>query len=167
MKTRMLHIACIMFVMAILHSAYGQTKDGLGVGLMVGEPTGISLKKWIDADRAFDAGIAWSFSDNASLHFHGDYLIHRNDDFPPPELKGKSRYYYGLGFRIKLKEDNRGRGKNDDDAMIGIRIPLGITYLFSEAPIDIFAEIVPILDVAPDTDVRLNAAIGVRYYFGK
>jgi hypothetical protein len=31
--------------------------------------------------------------------------------------------------------------------------------------VEFFAELVPILDVVPDTDADLNASIGARYYF--
>jgi hypothetical protein len=31
--------------------------------------------------------------------------------------------------------------------------------------VDIFLEVVPILDLAPKTDFKINAAIGARYFF--
>lgn len=167
MKNRLLVAGCIAFSIAIGNNTHGQGKDGMGVGIMVGEPTGLSLKKWVAEDRAINAGIAWSFADNASLHFHGDYLFHRFDILSTPELSGTLPIHYGIGFRAKLREDNRGRGRNDANAMISVRFPIGLSYLLPDAPIDIFAEIVPVLDVAPKTDFSLNAAIGIRYYLGK
>lgn len=158
--------AVIALGLVIAGGAYAQGKDGVGVGLIVGEPTGLSLKKWIGGNSAIDAGVAWSFSENASLHLHGDYLFHRFDLLSAPELKGTIPLYFGLGARVKFKEGDNGHGRNDSDALVGIRVPLGIAFLFSNAPVDIFAEIVPILDVAPDTDLGFNAAIGARYYFG-
>jgi len=66
---------------------------------------------------------------------------------------------------VKLKDDNNGRGRrNDHDELLGVRVPFGLTYLFAKSPFDIFAEIVPILDLVPDTDFGLNGAIGVRFY---
>ena len=52
-----------------------------------------------------------------------------------------------------------------DDTQLGVRVPLGLAYLFQTAPVDIFLEIVPILDFIPETDFRINAALGARYYF--
>ncbi|MBP2681688.1 MAG: hypothetical protein H6Q78_1551, partial [Candidatus Krumholzibacteriota bacterium] len=46
------------------------------------------------------------------------------------------------------------------------RVPVGLTYIFDGAPLDIFFEIVPILDLIPDTEFDANAAIGIRFYFG-
>ena len=55
--------------------------------------------------------------------------------------------------------------KVQDEKRFGIRFPLGINLYIAEAPIDIFFEIVPILNLAPKTDLDLNAALGIRYYF--
>jgi hypothetical protein len=41
-----------------------------------------------------------------------------------------------------------------------------LTYIFQSAPVDIFFEVVPILDLVPDTEFDLNAALGARFFFG-
>ena len=158
-------ITSIALFTAFLVSTAAWGQEGFGLGIIVGEPTGLSLKKWINEERAIDAAAAWSFSENKSFQFHVDYLIHNYSLLKPMNAKGKLPVYFGVGARLKLKEENEGKGRNDDDAIFGIRVPLGISYLFSDAPIDLFAEIVPVLDIAPDTDFDLNAAIGARYYF--
>jgi len=163
-KMKKLAAAAIAICMASASYTHAQGKDGIGVGAIVGEPTGVSLKNWVDANRAIDAGVAWSFSENPSLHLHGDYLYHRFDVLSAPELKGRLPLYFGFGARMKFKEGNDGQGRNDHDALLGVRVPLGISYLFSDVPIDIFLEIVPVLDLVPDTDFSFNAAIGARFY---
>jgi hypothetical protein len=60
-----------------------------------------------------------------------------------------------VGARFKFENQNR----------FGVRFPVGITLFIREAPIDFFLEVVPILNLAPDTDFDLNAALGARYYF--
>lgn len=157
--------ALLVFSMAALSSARAQPKAGLGIGIVIGEPTGLSLKKWSSNNRAIDAGIAWSFSENDSLHFHADYLLHRFDLLAAPDMRGRLPLYLGLGARVKLKENGNGGGRNQNDALVGIRVPFGISYLFAEAPVDVFLEIVPVFDIAPDTDFDLNSAIGMRLYF--
>jgi len=142
-----------------------RSDNGLGVGLIVGEPTGISVKNWIGENRAIDAAAAWSFSGNDSFQLHADYLFHNFFLTLPDDFTGQLPVYFGVGCSVKLTDTNDQNGRNDEKASVGIRIPLGISYLFADAPVDIFAEIVPILDVAPDTDLDINAAIGVRFYF--
>jgi hypothetical protein len=61
--------------------------------------------------------------------------------------------------------DDDGRGRNENDAMFGIRVPVGITYLFDDYPLDLFFELVPVLDLSPDVDLDINAALGLRFYF--
>ena len=48
---------------------------------------------------------------------------------------------------------------------LGVRFPVGIAYLFDGAPVDIFLEVVPTLNLIPETDVDLDAALGARYWF--
>ena len=51
-------------------------QEGLGLGIILGEPTGISFKSWLSTTTAFDMAAAWSFVDEDALHLHGDYLVH-------------------------------------------------------------------------------------------
>lgn len=146
----------LLILTATISSAQAQSSGGRGVGVIVGEPTGLSFKKWIDNVRALDAGIAWSLSKNESLHLHVDYLFHRFDRISNIEVKGKLPLYFGIGVRVQL---------NDADDVVGVRAPLGISYLLPDAPIDLFVELVPILDIVPGTEFNLNAALGARYYF--
>ena len=53
----------------------------------------------------------------------------------------------------------------EHDSRIGIRIPVGLAYLVESEPLDVFVEIVPLLDLAPDTEFDLNASVGARYFF--
>ena len=142
----------ILFIILFLSVANAQSK-GIGLGLIVGEPTGISFKYWTGSTTAFDAALAWSFSDEGAFHIHGDYIFHNFTLITIPE--GKLPFYYGIGARIKTANDTK----------LGVRVPLGLAYLFNSAPIDIFLEIVPILDLTPKTDFAINAALGARYYF--
>ena len=142
----------ILFIILFLSVANAQSK-GIGLGLIVGEPTGISFKYWTGSTTAFDAALAWSFIDEGAFHIHGDYIFHNFTLITIPE--GKLPFYYGIGARIKTANDTK----------LGVRVPLGLAYLFNSAPIDIFLEIVPILDLTPKTDFAINAALGTRYYF--
>ena len=128
-------------------------EEGVGLGVILGEPTGVSFKTWLSKTQAIDAAAAWSFGNKSAFHLHADYLFHnwsliRVDRSNIP-------IYYGIGARLKFEDDNR----------FGVRFPVGITFFIREAPIDFFFEIVPILNLAPATDFDLNAAIGARYYF--
>ena len=128
--------------------------EGFGVGVILGEPTGLSFKQWVSDQTAIDAAAAWSFGEENAFHVHLDYLIHTGGR-PDPEV-GRIFFYFGIGGRLKAEEE-QGR--------IGARIPLGVAYEFDESPVDVFFEIAPILDLAPETELRVNGGFGVRYFF--
>lgn len=166
----MRNTASWLIVMLVLASA-GELRavDGLGVGLILGEPSGISIKKWITPDRALDAAAAWSMSEHERFQFHADYLIHTFDWFNPGVHPGQLPFYYGIGGRIRLADDTHHRWRDDhytaDETTVGVRVPFGIAYLAASVPLESFLEIVPVLDLAPDTHVGVNGAIGFHYYF--
>lgn len=141
--------------------------EGVGVGVILGEPTGLSVKKWVSATRAVDGAAAWSLSDNESFRLHADYLIHLYDPEDLQAIQDKVPLYYGAGLRVRLEDDeDEGKGNGDDeDTTLGVRIPVGLTYYLPKQSIDLFVEIVPVLDVVPDTDFDIDGAIGARFYF--
>jgi hypothetical protein len=151
----MIRSAVLMLLVSLLSfSAVPAQDEGFGLGVILGEPTGISWKAWTGSRTAVDGAVAWSFEKEAAIHLHADLLWH---NFGPFEAdRGEFNLYYGIGSRIKFEDDSR----------MGARVPLGLGYLFGTAPLDFFIEIVPILDLAPETDFSLNAAMGVRYFFG-
>ena len=104
---------------------------------------------------AFVGGAAWSFSDNGDFAFHLDYIWHQYDWISVD--KGRLPVYFGIGGRMKLNDGG--------DDLVGARIPIGLNYHFADAPVDAFVEVVPILDLAPATEFRMNAALGARFFF--
>lgn len=144
--------------------ARAQLKDGLGVGIMLGEPTGLAFKMRTGEEQAVAVGVAWSFTENPSFQFQMDYLLHNFEIFNSPGQQEQLALYYGLGGRLRLK-DNSDKDNKNDEVLVGVRLPVGITYLFKDAPVDIFLEAVPILDVVPDTDFGWGAAFGAHFYF--
>lgn len=133
--------------------APGQPGD-FGFGAMLGAPTGLSLKYWLNETAAIDGALAWHFGDNSQFQIHTDYLWH----LPISGVtvpNGKLPFYVGAGLRVIA----------GDHSNAGIRIPLGLSYLVERAPVEVFAEVVPVVKFAPDTEGDIDGAIGVRYYF--
>ena len=126
---------------------------GFGLGVLLGEPTGIGLKYWLGSRTAIDGGIAWSFSGDDSLHIHLDYLLQNFNLFKLK--KGQLALYYGIGGRFKDEEERR----------IGVRVPVGIDYISEDVPMDIFFELAPVLDLVPGTELELMGCLGIRYFF--
>jgi hypothetical protein len=124
------------------------------LGVVLGEPTGLSAKYWLSNVNALDFGAAWSFEGDGQFHFHCDYLFHNYDAFHVTE--GSLPIYFGIGGRVRFdKDDNR----------LGLRLVVGIEYLFEQYPMSLFFEVAPIVDVAPETEAAVNGGIGIRYVF--
>ena len=154
-------------------SASGSSGN-LGLGIMLGEPTGLTLKNWLSSTRAFDLGVTYSFGNYFAVL--GDYLFHfpgafsssaRSDvanDFVP---------YLGIGAIAFFDTGSNGIERNGffrrndlgSSVGLGVRIPLGLEFLPRSAPIGIFAEIVPGLGVIPSTFGFIEGVVGGRFYF--
>ena len=144
------------FILAfVLLSTSALAQDsGLGVGIIAGEPTGISVKTWRTDNVALDFALAWSLDSGNPLTLHGDYLSHKFGMFEVG--RGRLPLYYGLGATLKFKEN---------DTSFGGRMPVGVNYHFENIALDAFFEFVPVLDLFPETEFRFNAAVGVRLFF--
>lgn len=149
---------------ASLLSALSIPAHSDSLGIIVGEPTGLSYKHGLQNGNSIATAAAWSFGENESLQIHADYLFNTGKLNTPAELKGNSQWYLGAGARLKLKDDN-DNGRNRDDDLLGVRLPLGINFYPLQAPVELFAEIVPVMDLIPHSDFDINAAIGARYIF--
>ncbi len=140
-----------------------------GLGLILGEPTGISAKGYIGNDRAIAGAIAWRLWRGNALHIHADHLYHDRGLIGVP--RGSMPLYYGFGVRLRTWTGERywHRGRYHDiherRVDLGVRFPVGLAYEFGGAPLDIFVEVAPILDLLPDTRVEINGSIGMRYWF--
>jgi hypothetical protein len=151
MKNNLLKIILVMIIFSTISAA--QTK-GFGLGILVGEPTAVSAKYWTSGSTAFDFGIGYSFEKNSYLNIHADYLFHVKNIFETAE---NISLYYGPGARLRFVENATTR--------LGFRFDIGLVWIPRNAPIDVFIEVAPLLDIIPETDFSFNGGVGVRYFF--
>jgi hypothetical protein len=152
----------LLIAFALMFSAQqanAQSKK-FGLGVMLGEPTGLSGKLWTGNNNALAFGLGWStyhprYNDNGThVHFHLDYLWHTFDAIRSEE---NFAFHYGIGARFK----DRG----GDNGSIAVRGVFGLNWLPSDMPIDIFLEIAPSLELTPSTGFAIDGALGARFYF--
>ncbi|MGB9856619.1 MAG: hypothetical protein ACPLKX_00555 [Dictyoglomaceae bacterium] len=148
MKKKILFLSILLIFILNLSFA-----ENFGVGIIIGEPTGLSFRVWQNKINALDFGLAWNIGQINLLHLYGDYVYYNYSIF---KIKtGSLPFYYGIGGRILI----------GNEVKFGVRIPLGIVYIPPKMPLDFFLELVPILEVIPSTKFDLSGALGVRYYF--
>ncbi|MGE5314224.1 MAG: hypothetical protein ACM3Q4_05985 [Acidobacteriota bacterium] len=163
-----LSTALVLFMLLLsAPPALRAQQRGFGVGVIVGEPTGISAKLWTSSINAFDFGLGWSYwgdrmdgryrdyyNGGQRVHFHMDYLWHSFN-----AIRSTERFplYYGIGGRL-----NSGAGYDNTFAIRGV---FGIAWLPRNTPIDVFIELVPSLQLTYWTAFGIDAGAGVRFFF--
>ncbi len=121
-----------------------------GIGLILGEPSGVNAQFFWSSRSAVDITAAWSFDD--WFQVMGDYQVYDYILDAPREWK----WTYGVGAYLALPDNESGT--------MGLRIPLGIKYHFPHSNIDVWVEAAPALQVAPDTKGLLQGGLGLTYW---
>ena len=132
------------------------------LGFIIGSTTGLSGKYDLGGDRAIDGALAYSLNSRYGFAFHGDYLFNKARQFNVGEVSPLN-LYYGLGARF-VEIRNRYFDESTS-TRIGIRAPIGVHYRINDPTLELFAEIVPVLDLTPRSDVSIDAGVGVRIIF--
>ncbi|PKL81930.1 MAG: hypothetical protein CVV24_12720 [Ignavibacteriae bacterium HGW-Ignavibacteriae-3] len=148
-------LIAVLFITLSSIKSYSQDK-GFGLGVSLGEPTGLNGKYWLNSSNALDFGLAYSFVHTKSTYsLHADYLFHNS------ELIKSSRrlpIYYGVGARLHFGNGNKGT--------LGARGVIGLVWMpMAAAPVDVFIEFAPVFNLFPETSLHIDLSIGGRYYF--
>lgn len=136
-------------------------KGTLGVGIILGEPTGITAKLYLKDDQAIQAAAGASFVANG-LQVDTDYVFH------PWILQDKDTFvlpiYVGPGVRFI---DYSGGSNGSSHFAAGLRAVGGMLFDFKNVPLDAFIEVAGVLeyDFKTGAGLGLNLGAGVRYYF--
>lgn len=148
----------IGFIAILFMSGTALAQPGnFGLGAIIGDPTGIHVKVWNQETRSWNFAAAWSAGVNDRLVLQGDHVFYDYDLLDVDTNDGELPIYYGLGFHLRMSEET--------DSELGIRVPLGISWVFAEAPLDVFFEIAPSVNLYPETDFEMHGGIGLHYYF--
>lgn len=137
-----------------------------GLGVILGEPTGVTVKYDADANTAFDAGLSFRFDRYVMLY--GDWHYKFAGAFGSRNFLNQLTPYVGAGAVVLFLNDRDYRYFDDDldgDFALGLRIPIGIEWRTPKVPLGVFAEVVPGLAVIPGTDAFIQGGVGVRYFF--
>ena len=146
-----MHYRKILFVLLIL-ATLPISSYALGLGVIFGEPTGISV-----ALDKFKITAAWNLFNNNSFQLNGDYWI------IDEELGKGVNWYLGVGARFFI-----GTGGNKTDPVtiigLGLRVPVGLNY-YIIPELEVFLEYVPGFNILPATAYDHDYGIGIRYHF--
>lgn len=140
------------------------------LGIILGEPTGISGKYFFNGHEAVDVALAFSLSDFFLLH--ADYLYHFTNAFGRKStVAAQIQPYLGVGgvlfisTRSTRTEKKFFADSTSSSVGLGIRVPLGLEWSPVHSRLGVFAELAPGIGIVPSTFGFLQGGIGIRYYF--
>lgn len=146
--------ACLAVVFVAMCSLPARADKGaFGLGLIVGQPTGVTGAVDLSDHTALDGAIGFGFFNDRNFYAHLEF-----DYYFPTLAHGDAldlSLYIGVGgFFVAHK-----------DAAIGARVPVGLSFDFTSAPIQIFLEASFLFGLVPDGYFEPRGAVGFRYYF--
>lgn len=145
----------ILIISLVLLSMNALTQKGeFGMGIILGNPTALSVKYWTGELTALDASLGYRYSNANHLYLNTDFLFHLWD-FQKEE--GTIRVYFGAGAGLGFISD----------LSIGLRMPVGASLFLDNIPLELFAELVPGIQLFGEGDVRfmMEGYIGAHWYF--
>jgi hypothetical protein len=145
----------------------------VGLGVMVGDPTGLTAKLWVAPSNAIDFGLGlWGYGvdncagrgapcDRFGYHggtFNADYLWQSNIVRGTTQLD----WHIGAGGRAIWY-----RGCDGDCFAFAARMPVGLDMMFANPDrLELFLELAPTIYVVPTlASVGVEGAFGARFYF--
>ena len=153
-------VMCLLGIGFASSDAHADSPGPFGVGLVLGNPTGLSSNYRFGADRSVDAALAWNFGRYSGFEIHSDYLWHRKNI-----IRGKFAFdlHYGIGGRLLSRGDRDSN--NNDRTFFGPRIPVGIGTNFNQTALEVFGEVVFVMNLISGTSADLDFGVGARIYF--
>lgn len=163
---KILMINTVVFLLIIFCSAniYAQGPEGkdFGFGIILGDPTGGTLKLYTSNDNALVFNFGPSYF--GSLRLGVDYLWHFNAfESQIAELYAGAGGVLGLGdgkglyYKDKFIREERNAG-------FGARGIFGLNIIPGDVPLEFFFEFGVLLALAPDVGSAVDVGAGMRFY---
>jgi len=146
-----------------------------GLGLELGEPTGLNGKYFLSDKAALDFGLGVIYSHyyyGDGVHLYGDFLYHpvslvSAEAFELPLYIGGGLRFWNFNYCDMNLCDYHG-------SALGIRIPVGISFDFNNTPLDIFIQLTPVIDFVygdyydryrDRSHIGIDLSVGIRFWF--
>jgi hypothetical protein len=150
-------VSCLLTITP--RTMYAQ--ESFCIGLIVGEPTGISCKYEINDRTALDGALGFSPFDRVRLHVDYLWLLRPFDD------RRLTLSYGGglaIGFGKRWVDGRRGVfGYVVREADLAIRGPVGLTYAIPRTRLEAGLEIGPLVILGPEAGLGMDGGIFFRF----
>lgn len=128
-------------------------KGDFGMGVILGNPTALNVKLWTGEKTAIDASLGYHFGKTNNLYLNTDLFIHPWSFQKEQDLL---QIYLGPGAGLGFISD----------LSITLRTPIGVALFLHDLPLELFAEIVPTLQIIGKEGVHFwpDGYMGIRWY---
>lgn len=164
MRTRyLLFFILILGINLLCQSPRGKN---FGFGIILGEPTGVTVKYWLNSENALVGNLGTSYFGKPRIDV--EYLWHF-DAFNSSIVKmyagpaGVLGFGEGNSYWYEWRND-RFYYRKKGDLGLGIKGLVGINIVPRRTPLEVFLEIGALVGLAPDFGSQGEAAVGIRFY---
>lgn len=156
-------------------SAQTSAHNGFSMGLILGDPTGLTLRNGLGDSDAVQAHFGWSSYPGDAMAVMADWTRDAWD-FLHGSPSVALLFYFGVGGKLQsftgryYTYDRKHERRLPDDSHfgLGVRGLVGLRMPFRKAPFDLFLELAPIgIIFVPNAGAYYDAdlALGARYRF--
>lgn len=149
-------VMILVFLLMRISSVSAQTvNNNWGIGIQLGQPSGISIKKHNSAGMSADILLAWDLDDFFFANLHGVW---------EKDISGADglHFVYGPGVFAGFREHKRYKD-DDDELFLGISGTFGLAYYIDQ--FEIYLRLTPRLAVIENTDGDIGGGLGFRFFF--
>lgn len=150
---RKLILLCLVSMIPLRTTAQNQDLD-IGLGIILGSPSGLSAKLWTGEKTAVAAAAGYHFGMYNHISLSADFLAHL---WTIPHEADELKVYFGMGAGMGFLSE----------ISLDIRFPGGVSLYPGTGSLELFAELVPALQLFGPEDLRLRLLgyLGTRWYF--
>ena len=150
----------MLSVLMLPNFLYAKT---LGVGAVVGAPTGLSINYFLRQNVTLHTTLAYDFSHDDDLQLASHYTWRRNTLSIENVRFG---WFWGLGARLALHDhDHNKHHDHDNHYNLGPSATLGQFHEFKEVPLELFLKGNLTANIIQDTGVDGDLMLGLHFNF--
>jgi hypothetical protein len=150
-----------MFAALLPATAHGRAQ-GLGVGVVLGEPVGLTVAYRPNERQSVQLMQGWSFGQKR-MHMGLDYM-HSVTEITSDDTLGL-RYPVNVGIGLRGRLFGSGTVAAAERGSFGLRFPLSVGVEPDVFPLEVYFEMAPVWVVAPISHGGFDGGIGARVFF--
>ena len=152
MKTILIKSNLAMFVLFFALPEVAMTQSTIGLGIYLGNPSGVTMKFGLRPSTSVDLLAAWRLDDTFFAQSHYNFTI----TMLSRSNEGEVSLYGGPGIFLRSASHQRDR--------MGFSGNFGIDWIVTRH-LELFSEISPKIGLIRSTEFEITGGIGFRYLF--